>query len=271
MKQARKKHLSLHPPNRRATVGIYRFSQNQGEVVYNYWMNNTNIQLPFEEQKSKEKKLRWLSHTGLEEMRRCPRCFWISYKYKIRLPEGIQSRLANRFDVVLKNYFNTYRSRNVIPPMIEGKVEGVLQNPFKEKYFHRFNDSYGFWGKLDECFIHHDEYIPVDFKTASSDPRGKTILEAYQHQIDEYVYLMNENRVRTAGYGYLIFFYPDFSDTVHKGFPMLMQIVKVKVNLDQVPKRIETAIKLLEGPVPKAEDDCSFCSWFYRVKEFYST
>ncbi|PIR80430.1 MAG: hypothetical protein COU25_00270, partial [Candidatus Levybacteria bacterium CG10_big_fil_rev_8_21_14_0_10_35_13] len=77
----------------------------------------------------------WLSHTSLEVLERCPRCFWLQIKKGIRQPEGIVSRLANRFDAVLKNYFDKYRTQNTLPPMVEGKLPGKLQNPFVEKYF----------------------------------------------------------------------------------------------------------------------------------------
>jgi len=215
------------------------------------------------------KKIHWLSHTAIEEINRCPRCFWLSYKEKIRLPEGIQSRLANRFDIVLKQYFDIYRQKNVLPPIVEKKLPGKLENPLKEKYFYKINDDYGFWGKLDECLIDQGKYIPVDFKTASSDPREKEILDAYQHQIDEYVYLMENNRRPTQGFGFLVFFYPDLSDDVHNGFPMVMHIKKVTAHLKQVPSRIEKAIEILENPIPESAEDCSFCSWFNKVKKYY--
>ena len=216
-----------------------------------------------------EKKIQWLSHTALEEMNRCPRCFWLSYKEKIKLPEGIQSRLANRFDTVLKQYFDSYRKKNLLPPIVEKKLSGKLEKPFKEKYFYRFNDRYGFYGKLDECLVDNDKYIPVDFKTASSDPREKTILDAYQHQIDEYVYLMEKNHRPTSGFGYLIFFYPDLSDEVHNGFPMVMHIMKVTAHPEKVSSRIEKAIKILENSIPDPHQDCSFCGWFNKVRNYY--
>ncbi|MBI2026012.1 MAG: hypothetical protein HYT06_01380, partial [Candidatus Levybacteria bacterium] len=84
----------------------------------------------------------WLSHTSLEVLERCPRCFWLQIRKGIRQPEGIVSRLANRFDVVVKNYFNKYRKLGKFPPMVEHKLSGTLQNPFVEKYFVRINESY---------------------------------------------------------------------------------------------------------------------------------
>ena len=142
---------------------------------------------------SKDGRL-WLSHTGLETLERCPRCFWLQYNKKIYQPEGIVSRLANRFDSVLKNYFNVYRPLGELPPIVKGKLNGKLQNPFQEKYFVRINEKYGFWGKLDEALENDKgELTPVDFKTSSSDPREKETLPAYKSQIDDYVFLIKQS------------------------------------------------------------------------------
>src|SRR3989344_5849199 len=129
----------------------------------------------------------WLSHTGLESLNRCPRCFWLQYKKKIYQPEGIQSRLANRFDAVLKSYCNIYRPTGDLPPLFEDHIKGKLKNPLENAYFSKINDRYGFYGKLDECVVNENgELVPVDFKTSSSDPREKEILPAYQNQIEDY-------------------------------------------------------------------------------------
>lgn len=140
----------------------------------------------------------WLSHTSLEVLQRCPRCFWLQVRKGIRQPEGIVSRLANRFDVVVKNYFDSYRVKNKFPPMVDGKLPGNLQNPFVEKYFVRINDKFGFYGKLDECLVDDEgKHSPVDFKTSSSDPREKETLDAYKSQIDDYVFLISENEKKS--------------------------------------------------------------------------
>jgi hypothetical protein len=210
----------------------------------------------------------WLSHTGVEVLERCPRCFWLQYRRGIYQPEGIVSRLPNRFDTVLKNYFNIFRPLGEIPPLIAGKLEGKLQNPFQEKYFVQVNDKYGFWGKLDECLINEKgEFIPVDFKTASSDPREKEILEAYKAQIDDYVYILLENGKKVAGYGYLVYFFPDHSEELHKGFPMIIHIEKLKGDQEKTKARIKNAVTVLEKEIPKPSEDCPFCTWYDKVKE----
>lgn len=215
----------------------------------------------------------WLSHSGIETRERCPRCFWLQYKKGIYQPEGIVSRLANRFDQVLKNYFNIYREIGELPPMIIDKIRGTLENPFQEKYFAQIDEKYGFWGKLDECLIDENgKYIPVDFKTASSDPRGRTTLAAYQTQIDDYMFLMEKSGKKTAGHGYLIYFFPDDGKLLHDGFPMIMHIVKVEGNPSGTYERILAAKMTLENKIPPPSANCNFCNWFTAVKgEFTET
>lgn len=209
----------------------------------------------------------WLSHSGIETLQRCPRCFWLQYRRRIYQPEGIVSRLANRFDVVMKNYFNTFRQTDELPPMVAGKLEGKLETYFQEKYFVRINEKYGFLGKLDECLVNSEgEHIPVDFKTASSDPREKETLSAYQAQIDDYIFLMKENGKKTAGFGYLVYVYPDQSHELHNGFPMIIHVVKLEGDPQRTKERIENAIPVLEKDIPVPSAGCPFCRWYETVK-----
>jgi len=220
--------------------------------------------------KGGQKKIKWLSHTALEEMHRCPRCFWLSYREGIKLPEGIQSRLANRFDIILKKYFDSYRVKGKLPPIVDGKIKGRLQNPFRERYYFRFDDDFGFYGKLDECLIDEsDNHIPVDFKTASSDPREKETLSAYQNQIDEYLFLMEENGKKVANFGYLIYFFPEMTIELTNGFPMVIHIVKIERKIKDIKKRIGAAIKILQEPIPESSAECVYCNWFGKVKKYY--
>ena len=209
----------------------------------------------------------WLSHTGLENLERCPRCFWLQYNKGIRQPEGIVSRLANRFDVILKNYFDSFRTTGELPPMVSGKLEGKLQNPFQEKYFVRIDDEYGFLGKLDECLINDSgEYIPVDFKTSSSDPREKETLSAYQSQIDSYIYIIAQNNMKVAGFGYLVYVYPDQSPNLHNGFPMIIHVTKITGDPQNTVKRITNAMNVLESKIPLPAPECPFCNWYEKIK-----
>ncbi|MDD5040385.1 MAG: PD-(D/E)XK nuclease family protein [Patescibacteria group bacterium] len=213
-----------------------------------------------------QKKKVWLSPTGIELSKRCPRCFWLHYRKKIRQPEGIVSRLANRFDFVIKKYFDQYRASGQLPPMVREHVEGKLQNPFREVYFYHYNDDYGLMGKLDECLVREDgAHTPVDHKTASSDPNTKDIIPAYQTQLDTYAFLMEKNRLTTSGIGHLIFVYPEEGNKLHEGFPMQITVKTLQTDPQRAFTDFLKSIQILEKKVPQPSKDCPFCSWRKKV------
>ncbi|KKS45245.1 hypothetical protein A2567_00240 [Candidatus Azambacteria bacterium RIFOXYD1_FULL_42_11] len=217
--------------------------------------------------KEKQKKM-WLSHSGIEGMYRCPRCFWLKYNEKLSQPEGIVSRLANRFDVILKRYFDLFRPLGELPPMLEGQVEGKLENPFQEKYFYDHDEKYGLTGRLDDCLIREDgTHTPVDHKTASSDPREKDILEAYQHQLNFYAFLLEKNGKKTSGFGHLIYYYPEHTDDLKNGVPLHVHVQTLKTDPKQALNEFLKAIEVLENKMPNPAENCPFCSWHEQMKE----
>jgi len=218
-----------------------------------------------------KKKKKWLSHSGMEGARTCPRCFWLRYREGIYQPEGFASRLPGRFDTLMKAYFQEHRIQGKLPPFFEGKLDGKLEQPFQETYFHTVDDNYGFMGKLDECLVTPEGlHVPVDFKTTSSDPRGRATHEAYERQIDAYTFLLAANRKKPAGYGYLIFVYPAEIMSWEAGFPMVTEIVRVDAHPEKTEQRIGRAIEILSGTVPAPGEDCQFCAWHQKVAPFNS-
>lgn len=214
----------------------------------------------------------WLSHSGIEILNRCPRCFWLRYNKNIYQPEGIVSRLPGRFDIVIKKYFNRFRTEEILPPVIKDKINGKLEKSFQEKYFYSINDRYGFWGKLDECIINtKNEYSPLDFKTTSSDPKGRLSFPSYQNQLDEFSFLLEVNNKKTAGVGYLVYFYPEEGSELHNGFPMVIYIETLKTNPDSVLPRLLKIIGILEDKMPNPAQDCPFCNWYEKLNTILKT
>lgn len=188
---------------------------------------------------------------------------------KIYQPEGIVSRLANRFDVVIKKYFDLYRGTPDLPPFVTGQIHGRLQTPFQEAYFVTINDKYGYMGKLDECLVDPaGKYVPVDFKTASSDPNGRELIPAYQWQLDSYAFLLDRNRKPSSGIGHLIYFYPGHGENLHQGFPMEVSVKTLNTDPSRLPAEIQKSIDVLEGTLPPSAVDCTFCQYVETVKEF---
>lgn len=173
------------------------------------------------------------------------------------------SRLANRFDGVIKKYFDAYRGSGELPPIIEGKVEGILENPFQEKYFYNVDENYGFLGKLDDCLVTaKGKYTPVDHKTSSSDPRiEREMIPAYQAQLDSYAFLLEVNKKPSSGIGHLIYYYPDDASNLHKGVTFAVVVKTLETHPESVLPRIKRGIKILEGPMPNPSPGCPFCGW----------
>ena len=211
----------------------------------------------------------WLSHSGLEGLERCPRCFWLQYNRRIYQPEGIVSRLANRFDVLVKRHFDLYRGTPELPPVIAGKVEGVLEHPFQEEYFAPITERYGFKGKLDECLVNASgAYTPVDHKTTSSDPRENTnIFASYQAQLDAYAFLLEKNRKPTSGVGHLIYYYPDATERLHEGVKLAVVVKTLETDPIAALHRIERGIGVLDEAMPPPSDTCPFCAWRKKLGE----
>lgn len=207
-----------------------------------------------------------LSHSGLSILDECPRCFWLKYRQRIERPEGFASRLPNRFDTVIKRSFDRYREVETLPPILAGRLRGRLQNPFQEKYRIDHNERFQFYGKLDECLILPDGlHVPVDHKTTSSDPRGKEPHPAYQKQLDAYAWLLEANGKGTAGFGILLFYYPDEAEAIEKGFPFVIWLVQLQTNPGEARKRFLRGVETLEGPLPPLNPSCSFCSYAETV------
>ncbi|MCH7492017.1 hypothetical protein IID19_00285 [Patescibacteria group bacterium] len=213
-----------------------------------------------------KKKKKWLSPTGIESSKRCQRCFWLRYNKKLYQPEGIVSRLANRFDTILKKYFDLYRPLGELPPMIEGMVEGKLLHPFQETYFYHHDEDYGYMGKLDETLISDKKkYTPLDFKTSSSDPNTKPLIPAYQSQMDSYAFLLEKNNRPTTGLGHLLFFFPSEAKDLHNRFPMQITLKTIKTNPQSAYNEFLGAIKILEEKIPDSSANCPFCNWRVEI------
>lgn len=209
------------------------------------------------------KKKITLSHSGLGILDDCPRCFWLQYNEGLRWPEAFASRLPNRFDSIIKGYFDRYRSVGSLPEFLNGKMRGRLENPLTVSYYYNLNERFSLTGKLDECLITPDGfYAPVDHKTTSSDPRYKDPHPAYQKQVDMYAFLLEANNKPSLGYGYLIFYYPDENQKeIDQGFRFVIETVRLTTHPEAARERFLRGVEALERPMPAATPSCKFCTY----------
>lgn len=203
-----------------------------------------------------------LSPSTLNIFRDCPRCFWLHINRNIKRPRGAFPSIASGLDGVIKEYFDSYRKKATLPPLLGNKVEGRLIPHLPNKlFFHDNSKNVLLMGMLDECLIlpPDNTYVPLDHKTRRSFPQETH--PAYKLQMDVYTLLLEKNNYKTNGLAYLLYFVPGYGK-LHEGIPFDVKLIEVKTSVDRALDIFHMAIESLKGPVPPASENCEYCNWF---------
>jgi CRISPR/Cas system-associated exonuclease Cas4 (RecB family) len=210
-----------------------------------------------------------LSASTINLYQDCPRCFWLKIKQGISRPSGPVSTLPSGMDYTLKNYYDFWREKNELPPMLKDQLPGKLL-PDKEKiswlrsrgfYFVERGLGFKIEGMLDDALILGDEsIIPLDNKT-----RGFPLQEIHKSlelQMSVYTYLLKKNNLKTKNLAYLAYWYLD-----HKNMD-LDDPLRFNITIEEVitePEKVENILKeikqVLDELMPQASSSCDFCKY----------
>ena len=196
----------------------------------------------------------------------CPRCFWLYINKEIKRPGAPVATITTGLDRVIKEYLDTYRSQNILPPFLEDKITGKLMTNFPKRGWFEYTDAKldaRLGGFLDECIKLDDKYYAVlDHKTRGSAP--DSIHKAYQFQMDAYTFLLEVNNYPTRRIAYIAYYIPK---KIISGSDFQFEVLIKEVAAD--PKRaqdvFQKALELLRSPIPLAPKDCEFCKWTSTV------
>lgn len=208
-----------------------------------------------------------VSPSSIGYLRECPRCLWLYFNEGIQRPRGIFPTLPSGMDEILKKYFDKFRTRNQIPPEIEGKVKGQLYpdleklKPLRQNFkglVAKFPDhNIKLKGALDELLVNEQgEHVIFDFKTRGYPLKADTH-EHYRDQLNLYTLLLERNGFPSANYGYLFFLYPTEFDAGKVTFKS--EVVEVKVHWENGLSVLRGVREILDGPLPKVHTDCEYC------------
>ncbi|MCX5702011.1 MAG: PD-(D/E)XK nuclease family protein, partial [Candidatus Omnitrophica bacterium] len=169
---------------------------------------------------------------------------------------------AMGLDRVIKNYFDQYRSKNILPPFLNGKIPGKLITNLPRKGWLDFIDSkyeVRLGGYLDECIELNDKcFAAFDHKTRGRAP--DSIHKAYQLQMDVYTFLLEENKFPNRNTAYIVYYIPK---KIIPEFEFEFEALVKEITTD--PKRAKSvfheAIDALRNPIPPINKDCEFCKW----------
>lgn len=209
-----------------------------------------------------------LSPSTLNIYQYCPRCFWLQVKHKIDRPRGIFPSLPGGIDTLLKRYFEPYRDKESLPPLVTGKLPGKLMKNFP-KELRYFDEKVGVTlrGRLDECIEFEDgSFAPVDHKTRGNRP--EKVYPFYESQMDVYTLLLEENGFKTKRKAYLIYYFPvDIKD--NGAFQFEIEVKELNTDPERARRIFHESVELLQSNVmPSHSKECEYCQWEERLNRF---
>ncbi len=224
-----------------------------------------------------EKMIRLSPSTGLNLYRECPRCFWLHHNKGIHRPRGIFPSLPGGMDLVIKDYMDSFRKRDTMPPELAGQVEGklmtdlVLMNKWRNwRTGMEYKDTAMnavLFGALDECLFDNGTYIPLDYKTRGSAPKEGDSERYYQTQLDAYTLLLSENGYPTKNLAYLLYYFPH--EVKQNGeVTFRTKVIRLSTDVARAKKLFSEAVRVLRGAIPKRHSNCEYCTWNHSLNEF---
>ena len=210
-----------------------------------------------------------LSPSSLSLLKECPRCFWLHFNKEIKRPSTIFPSLPSGMDRILKVHFDSFRDRGLLPPELKdlnGEVK--LFNDIELLKAWRNNlkgiqwtDKQGnlFRGAVDNLLQKGKKLIVLDYKTRGY-PLKEDTAEHYQDQLDIYNLLLRKNGYKTENYAYLLFYHP--SNINENGDVVFhTDLVKMNIKVKNAEAVFSLALSVLEGKMPKPNEECGFCKW----------
>ena len=203
--------------------------------------------------------MRRLSPSSLNLLENCPRCFWLMMVKKVFRPSFPMPSIVNRFDGIVKNYFDKYRAIGELPPIIAGQIAGKLPQGMPQTLRHEENNKILLWGRPDDYIELVDGLTePFDHKTRSGPPVD--VHPAYRLQLDVYSYLLRTNSYKTTNKALLAYYYPEDSD-LHNGMRIGCTVIEVVTNPAHVKDLLIRACDVLDSPMPDPGENCGYCRW----------
>ncbi|MFA7254645.1 MAG: PD-(D/E)XK nuclease family protein [Candidatus Omnitrophota bacterium] len=222
------------------------------------------------------KKSVTLSPSALSLFKNCPRCFWLEKVKNIKRPRGIFPSLPGGMDRVIKTYFDAFRAQGTLPPELRiDAFKGIhlYDNQAQLENWRAWRTGLQYHengevlsGMLDDLLVKDGAYIPFDYKTKGSPTNEEDATKYYQTQLDCYALMLEGNGLKTAGYGFLLYYSPK---EVGENGQVSFEIQPIRIGTDTARAKdlFHQALAILTGPAPKAAPKCEYCSWLDKFRK----
>lgn len=218
-----------------------------------------------------------LSPSTLNLFLECPRCFWFEKVKGIKRPRGIFPSLPGGMDRVIKIHFDSFRSKDMLPPELSGEefrgvklfrdqIQLELWRNWKTGLEYRDSDGSILSGALDDLLVKEGGlHIPFDYKTKGSVTTEEAAVKYYQNQLDCYTLLLHENKMAVAGFAFLLYYSP--KSVGEQGKVLFeLQVLKIPTDHERARTTFRKAVALIKGPTPSSNGQCEYCTWLAKSK-----
>src|SRR3989339_769258 len=199
----------------------------------------------------------------------------------IKRPPPYPYALNSAVDALLKEEFDTYRSKNLPHPMLkENNINARLFN--NQKLLNQWRNNFAgirffdqdlqatLFGAVDDVLeFEGGKIAPLDYKSTGS--TAAKIYDRFQLQLDTYTFLMEKNGFQTPRKGYLAFYIVDKSRGFIDRLPFRKEIMEIETNPQDVYEIFKDGVACLKSPTPPAHSqDCQFKKFLDGAKKFNS-
>ncbi len=217
-----------------------------------------------------------LSPSALSLFKDCPRCFWLEKVKNIKRPRGIFPSLPGGMDRVIKTYFDTFRAKRELPPelRIDAFKDIVLyENQVQLDQWREWRSGLRYCeeeavlsGMLDDLLMKDGLAVPFDYKTKGSPTNEEDATKYYQTQLDCYALMLEANGLKTAGFGFLLYYSPK---QVGENGNVLFEIqpIRIPTDTERAKELFHKALASLTGAAPKASFKCEYCGWLEKFRK----
>jgi hypothetical protein len=231
-----------------------------------------------------------LSPNSLNLFLECPHCFWLDKNAGIKRPPPYPYALNSAVDSLLKEEFDTYRTKNLPHPLL--KDNNIKAHLFgNQKLLNQWRNNLAgiryfdeglqatLFGAVDDVLEFDDppsqnasarqskKIAPLDYKSTGS--TAANIYDRFQLQLDTYTFLMEKNGYQTPRKGYLAFYIVDKSRGFIDRLPFRKEMIEIDTNPSDIYEIFKDAVNVLRKEIPPAHSsDCQFKKWFEGAKIF---
>lgn len=225
-----------------------------------------------------------LSRSRIDLFLNCPRCFYLDRRLGISRPPMFPYSLNSAVDILFKKEFDIHRAKGEAHPLM--KHYNIKAIPFQHKNMDQWRDPFkggiGYlhqptnlliYGAIDDLWINPEkELIIVDYKSTAKNAQVNLDADwqiGYKRQMEIYQWLFRKNDFKVSETGYFVYANGQMDKEAFDGkLEFDVQIIPYKGNDEWIEKKIiEIHQCLMNDKLPRASEDCDYCSYRKAVKD----